>query len=289
VASLPAAEAHETAGAPAPVLLAGGGSIALRVGRELWVRSGCADARAFERELAGVLASEGRTRVSLSAAAVRSPPSAAELTREPPLSIGRDSASLDNTGSPFAAELSLLLPFDASVRADAGALSFHPAHPPAARLPRIKLARWRVPAGARARLALGPPPARQARLKLEPERAHSGEVAHVRVLGAEPRARVAFALGFARSRYGSPAFTIRFPGPLAHPVRAQVFAADGSARAVEGHVWVEPHRPPNCAIARMGGERGGPSLPVHAALGFALLWFALRRRAKNEPSGLPPE
>ncbi len=294
-----AAAAGELAEA-APTLLTHGAAFALRVGAELWVHSGCADTRAFEREVAGVLANEKRTRVDLTALSdpagrevlkrVAPPPSAAELARAPAIVRRDDALELDNRSRDERADLSLLVPFGANVHVDAGTLSFHPAREPSARTPVAKIARWHVPAAVRARLWIErtDPPADGA-LALRPQRAHSGQPTRVQIDGADARARVAFKFGFAQNAYARPSVTTSFSGPLAQPVRAQVFSRDGAARVVQGHVWVEPHRPPNCAAA--------PGLPPGArATGAFWRWLAVAgavvmaiRRSKKRRTGSAPE
>jgi hypothetical protein len=274
-----AALASETSD-PAPTLLGEGGSLALRVGRELWVRSGCTDDSAFEREVGSVLASEGRTRVAFDPARASAPPSAAELSAPLAFSFQVDRATADNTGAAAWRELSVLLPFASRASVSSGALSFYPATPPTARFPVAKLARWSVPAGQRATLALEPATDRPP-LALRPRSARSGQPTQLRVLGAGARAKVAFLLGPTRSAYASRELRTSFSGPLAHPVRAQVFESDGAGEVVQGHLWVQPHRPPNCAIARPGRAR----IPARAVTAWLLLAIASlvqrRRSAKN--------
>jgi hypothetical protein len=60
-----------------------------------------------------------------------------------------------------------------------------------------------------------------------------------------------------------------------------VFEADGAGEVVQGHLWVEPHRPPNCAIARPGRRRTPPEA-VTAWFLMAIASLVQRRRsAKN--------
>jgi hypothetical protein len=270
---------------PAPTLLVEGDAIALRVGSELWVRGGCSDASTFEREVAAVLAIERSTRVPLDPRRAASPPTAAELFSVDAIALRAEGAELDNRAASTARELALLLPFAARASVDHGTLALYPASEPVARTPAAKLARWIVPAGVRAALRLGPARAAGSTLALRPRDFRSGQPARVRIAGADARAKVAFALGFAHSAYASPDLRTRFWGPLPHPVRAQVFETDGAGQVVHGHLWVEPHRPPNCAIAR-SPTRARPSWGTLAC--FGALWLALVRRrgfAKKAPPG----
>ncbi|HKU40802.1 MAG TPA: hypothetical protein VJR89_21725, partial [Polyangiales bacterium] len=118
--------------AAAPVLARDGPALALRVGDELWVRRGCADARAFERELPRLAANEGLRRVELRVALQRAapPPSAAELAAHGELARAASGAQLDNRTSSRASELSLLLPFASGARVSAGTLELYPASDP---------------------------------------------------------------------------------------------------------------------------------------------------------------
>lgn len=275
----PASDASD----PAPTLLSEGTSVALRVGRELWVRSGCSDDAAFEREVAAVLASEGLARVAFDSARAIAPPAAASLFAPLPISFRDGRAAVDNRASDTSRELSVLLPFESRVTADAGTLAFYPSTEPGARLPTAKLARWIVPAGAQATLDLGPATDERKPLALRPRSVRSGQPAEVRVLGARSGAKVAFTLGAARSAYASPDLHTSFSGPLTHPVRAQVFEPDGTGQVAQGHLWVEPHRPPNCAIERPGQPRSPASLATTAvALALAVL-VRSRRSAKKGP------
>lgn len=263
----------------APSLLAHGPALALRVGRELWVRSGCNDARAFERDVASVLAGEGLSRVELAAALARthSPPSAAELLSGPGLALATERAELDNRSRALSSELSMLLPFGPGVQVDAGTIELFPASEPSAAAPRAKLVRWRVPAGVNAQLRLVAAE-RSGELELLPRGARSGQEAHLQVLGAGARARVAYVLGFARSAYGTRELRTSFPGPLAQPIQAQVFDEAGMGQVAHGHLWVEPYRPPNCAIG--GLERRTAGWATCSAVAAAVLVWA-RRFAKK--------
>jgi hypothetical protein len=268
---------------PAPTLLVEGGAVALRVGSELWVRAGCEDLTAFEREVAAVIETEHLTRVAFDAQRAAPSPPVATLSVEPTVAFRVDQIEIDNTGSPVVRELSLLLPFAAPASVDTGTLALFPAIEPNARQPLAKLGRWIVPAGSRGRLRLGPIRSDERKLALQPNSARSGQPAYVRVLGADARAKVAFALGFQRSAYASTELHTSFPGPLAHPVRAQVFEADGAGQVVHGHLWVEPHRPPNCAIAP-GGPTSVRSEAALVAFGLVML-VCWRRFAKKARPG----
>jgi hypothetical protein len=271
----------------APTLLAEGSSVALRVGSELLVRNGCSDDAAFEREVAAVLVTEHLTRTPFDTRLAGSPPVAANLTSAVLVQVQPDGASIDNTTGRTSRELSLLLPFGSGATADEGTLALYPATEPNARQPLAKLARWTVPANVRASIQLSPARG-SSPLALSPHTARSGQPAHVRVIGADARAKVAYTLGFARSAYASPDLVTSFSGPLSHPVRAQVFEADGVGQVVHGHLWVEPHRPPNCAIRPRGHETSPAPGLFLALLGLTLL---VRRYgfAKKAPSGGPVE
>jgi hypothetical protein len=290
----------EASSDPAPTLLGKGTAVALRIGSELWVRGGCMQApgsgpqapgsegeAAFEREISAVLATEARTRVAFDEHRAIAPPSAAELSNAVRVSSRADSVEVDNRTGRTVRELSLLLPFASRATADAGQLTLYPAIEPGARTPVAKLARWSVPAGALTKLQLGPARDPAKPLALRPSSVRSGQPARVHVLGADPRAKVAFSLGFARSAYASPDLHTRFFGPLAHPIRAQVFETDGAGQVAHGHLWVEPHRPPNCAIAQPGRK---PGRVAASALTFALALLVCRRRfAKKARQGAPLE
>ena len=278
---------HETSD-PSPTLLTEGSSVALRVGSQLWVRNGCPDDVAFEREVAAVLATEHLSRTPFDARHAVPPPPAAALASPVAIQIQPDRVTVDNANAQTARELSLLLPFATGATADGGTLALHPASEPNARQPLAKLARWSIPAGVTATLQLAP--ARDVRdpLALRPHTARSGQSAHVRVLGADPHAKVAYTLGFSRSAYASPDLPTSFNGPLAYPLRAQVFETDGTGQVVHGPLWVEPHRPPNCAIARSGNDTNPAGGLALALVGLALL-VRRHRSAKKAPPSQPVE
>lgn len=282
--------AVEASSDPAPTLLREGTAVALRVGSELWVRGRCEDTAAFEREIAAVLATEPLARVAFDAHRAIAPPSAAELSAAAQVSSRADGVEVDNRTARTAREFSLLLPFASRAAAGAGQLSLYPASEPGARTPVAKLARYRVPAGVLTKLQLGPAREPAKPLAVRPSSVRSGQPARVHVLGADSRAKVAFSLGFARSAYTSPDLHTRFFGPLPHPIRAQVFETDGAGQVAHGHVWVEPHRPPNCAIARLGPKARPTRSLALCALTFALALLVCRRRfAKKARLGAPLE
>lgn len=283
---------------PAPTLLVQGSAIALRIDDALWVRAGCANAGAFDREVDAVAAIEKRQRVGFDPDRAAAPPSAAALAAAPQLSAlddrlevspgsperaGEASAGANEAGAPL--ELSVLLPFAARATTNTGSLAFYPATEPTARTPIAKLARWSIPQGAHATLTLSAPRPEPA-LEFRPQSVRSGQPAHLRIVGAGDRARVAFALGVSRTAYASSELPVSFAGPLSHPVRAQVFEADGTGRVVQGHLWVEPHRPPNCAIARAGRAPVPSWLAASLCLALAML---KRRRVRDYWNRLPPE
>jgi hypothetical protein len=264
--------------AAAPMFAPRMAAFALRVGTELWVQPGCADPRAFEAEVSALVRAEQRKRVPLASALRASLPaiaSAAELSHVAARTFRSGVLELDNRDSARPRELSLLLPFAASAAADHGRLEWFPASDPALRTPEDKLARWLVPARTLARLRLGSPPT-AAVWSLEPAAVRSGEPVRVRVRGSTTPARAAFAFGFARSALGSDSAVASFAGPLAPPVRAQVFSADGAGAAVHAHIRVLPQRPPSCS-ASPGRPRASSGLPGLCVLAGLLL---LGRRAR---------
>jgi hypothetical protein len=289
--------AAELTSDPAPTLLAHGSAVALRVNDALWVRAGCAHADAFAREVDAVAAIEKRHRVPFDPNRAPAPPSAAALAAAPrltsrddrlevawPAADGFGAARHDTAEAGTPLELSVLLPFAARATADSGSLAFYPAAEPTARTPTAKLARWTIPQGAHATLTLSAPRS-EPPLEFRPQTVRSGQPAHLRIVGVGDNARVAFALGVSRTAYASSELPVTFAGPLSHPVRAQVFEADGAGRVIQGHLWVEPHRPPNCTIAR-AGRAPVPDWLAPLCLALAML----KRRGRTRPwNRLPPQ
>jgi hypothetical protein len=254
-----------------PALAPDGPALALRVGRELWLRGSASELRALEPALQAAEQSEHLTRT----AAGSWPLMAAELGA-PGLKIERtvDRLAIDNRGSQLERLIPLLLPASASLHGNTDDLAVFPASRLMVSQMRSVVGLLRVAAGSRAALTLGPAVAHAHRIHLRADRIESGRLGRVRVLEAPVGARIAFEYGTTGSAFLQPELRVSLGGPLEQPVRALVMPRAGGAELVRTRLNVEPHRPPSC------DTQPGRFLASPAALLLFAGMVLLKRRSR---------
>lgn len=263
---------------PPPTLQLPATSLALRVGKDLWLQRKVGETANFDRELRAVAWTERRLLTALTGALLGRltplPPELGELRveREP------TSLTLDARDAKLDRSVPLLLPATARWDAPSGALSLFAGSDLALHEVRSVFGLLHVKAGASVRLQIGPPAPAAPRFALKTIRAHSGKLTRVYVEHAPPDARVAFDYGVGKSALSGPELLASFGGPLETPVRALVLPREGGAQLLRARAWVEPSRPPNCAVVNPHG-RGGMAA---GALLFALA-ILLKRRSLRGP------
>ncbi len=266
--------------APAqPVLVSGVAPVALRIGAGLAVSSvACSAPASFAQELALVLAGERRTRMGfddlpassaqqLGIGEAATPQDAPVLVQRP----GSEPASLQltNLQSHTTGELSLLLPVGHSLRVVGAQLRSFPAVDVSIRHPDQVVVHVLLPPAASAQLDLLELPT-GARPQLEVQRTTTAASTLLRVVGAPAGSRVAFDLGFARTAWVQAPLRTSFLAPGVHPIAALLLGPQAEATALHAELWVEPRRPPTCAVGVIGQSRTNAGLCLLFAAGLLL-------------------
>jgi hypothetical protein len=261
-------------GLPTQPLLSNVGSpLALRVGKQLWLRGSASELATIEPALQAAEQTEALTRIAADAwplmAAVVEQPDETRIER------AADGLSIDNRGSDVAREIPLLLPASASLRGDANELSLYPASHLMVSQMRSVVGLLHVAAHARVAVSLGPAAVRSHAIGLQADRIESGRLGRVRVVNAPPDARIAFEYGTTGSAFLQSDLRVSLGGPLEQPVRALVMPRAGGAELVRTRLNVEPHRPPSCDT--QPGRFGASSAALLLFAGMVLL----KRRSRG--------
>jgi hypothetical protein len=281
------------AGARAPLLDPRGQSAALRLGAGLWVFGGCHSPHLpFEDEVASVLASEQRARMSVGAPASPSAPGfvpwGAAFTQWPPADALRIEHGAEQWRISVASGLSspevafVLAAGDRAVQASAGTLSFYPAGEiTAAQAPALVV--WLALSGPGASLLQRGPVATDLapRLIAFPPELRSGDLVHVRVAGAAHSPRTAYRFDPQHTAFGPSAVEHVYTALGVRRVDALAIAADGRVRRLHAEVHVGTAQRSGCRCQLAATQLQPPRWISLAWLALALDLMRLRVRRRR--------